>query len=266
MKRKNIEKLLSDICEKLKQVSGQAAMTIINTLLNLVETLLEENEAKSKEIQKLQDEVNLLKGEQGKPDINKESKDKKNNTNHSSENERKKRTSTKPRKPGGTNKSKVTVDRVVELQIDPSTLPHGTERHGIKSTVVQDINFSTDNVEFKRQTYYNKATKQWFIAPLPDGYDTEYGPKIKAYIKAAYSTWGMTIQAIVSALTCMNIKISSATVSRILLKDSEPLHNEKKDIVQAGLSATPYQHLDDTSGREKGKNCYVQILANPYYP
>ena len=78
MKRKNIEKLLSDICEKLKQVSGQAAMTIINTLLNLVETLLEENEAKSKEIQKLQDEVNLLKGEQGKPDINKESKDKKN--------------------------------------------------------------------------------------------------------------------------------------------------------------------------------------------
>ena len=169
MKRKNIEKLLSDICEKLKQVSGQAAMTIINTLLNLVETLLEENESKSKEIQKLQDEVNLLKGEQGKPDINKESKNKKNNTNHSSENERKKRTSAKPRKPGGTNKSKVTVDRVVELQIDLSTLPHGTERHGIKSTVLQDINFSTDNVEFKRQTYYNKATKQWFIAPLPDG-------------------------------------------------------------------------------------------------
>ncbi|MCP3680804.1 MAG: hypothetical protein GY782_11340 [Gammaproteobacteria bacterium] len=89
--------------------------------------------------------------------------------------------------------------------------------------------------------------------------------KIKAYIKTAYTKWGMTIGAIVSVLTCMGIKIFDATVSRILLKDNELFHQEKNDIVKAGTESTPYQHLDDTSGREKGKNRYVHILANPYY-
>jgi len=35
--------------------------------------------------------------------------------------------------------------------------------------------------------------------------------------------------------------------------------------VCAGLQSTSYQPLDDTSGRECGQNCYVNILANPYY-
>ena len=40
---------------------------------------------------------------------------------------------------------------------------------------------------------------------------------------------------------------------------------EKIDIVKSGILSTPYQHLDDTSGRENGQNCYVNVLANPYY-
>ncbi len=182
-----------------------------------------------------------------------------------SENERNNRGPKKPRQPGGTKKASVTVDRIINIPVDQSTLPEGTARHGITSTVVQDIHFGTDNIEFRRETYYNKESKQWFTSPLPEGYDSEYGPKIKAYIKAAYTKWGMTIGAIVSVLTCMEIKISYATVSRILLKDNEPFHQEKNDIVKAGTESTPYQHLDDTSGREKGKNRYVHILSNPYY-
>ena len=265
MKRKKVEKILSGLSEKIEKVTDLVAKDVIHITLNLIECLLEEHESQVKEIQTLKNEINLLKGEQGQPDINKESTNDGKNNNHSSEDERKKRRPRKPRKPGGTKKSKVTVDRIIDMPLDQSTLPKGTARHGITSTVVQDIHFGTDNIEFRRETYYNKETKQWFTAPLPDGYDAEYGPKIKAYVKTAYSIWGMTISAIVSALTCMNIKISDATVSRMLLKDSEPLHQEKGDIFKAGLRATPYQHLDDTSGREKGKNRYVHILANSYY-
>ncbi len=265
MKRKELHDTLSDLSAKAKKFTEPSAREVCHTSLSLVEYFFEKTEEQEKKIQTMQDEINLLKGEQGRPDVNKQSAQSEKNDNHSSENERKNRGPKNPRKPGGTKKANVTVNRIIDIPVDQSTIPEGTVRHGITSTVVQDINFGTDNIEFRRETYYNKETKQWFTAPLPEGYDPEYGPKIKAYIKAAYSKWGMTIGAIVSVLTCMGTKISGATVSRLLLKDNEPFHQEKNDIVKAGITSTPYQHLDDTSGREKGKNRYVHILANPYY-
>ncbi len=265
MKRKELHDTLSDLSSKAEKFTEPVAREVCYTSFSLVEYFFEKTEAQDKKMQKMQDEINLLKGEQGQPNVNKQSENDEKNANHSSENERNNRGPKNPRNPGGTKKASVTVDRIINIPVDKSTLPEGTARHGTTSTVVQDIHFGTDNIEFRRETYYNKETKQWFTAPLPEGYDSEYGPKIKAYIKAAYAKWGMTIGAIVSVLTCMEIKISDATVSRIILKDNEPLHQEKNDIVKAGAESAPYQHIDDTSGREKGKNRYVHILANPYY-
>ena len=46
-----------------------SARAILNRLLNLVERLAGENAALESERQELRDEINRLKGEQGKPDI-----------------------------------------------------------------------------------------------------------------------------------------------------------------------------------------------------
>ena len=152
----------------------------------------------------------------------------------------------------------------MEITLDKATLPGG-HSNGIITTVVQDINFGTDNIEFKRETYYIAQTGQYFIAPLPEGYDAEYGPKIKAFIKTAYSAWNMTLKNITTELTCMGVQITISTVSRMALNQNDVFHQEKREVVCAGLQSTTYQHLDDTSGRECGQNCYVNVLANPYY-
>ena len=141
----------------------------------------------------------------------------------------------------------------------------GGYRNGIVSTVVQDIHFSTETIEFRRETYFHAETGQHFIAPLPEGYDAEYGPNIKAFIKVAYSAWGMTLKHIPAQLTCQGIHITPATVSRMAVNQNDVLPQEKEDIVKAGLQSTSYQHVDDTSGRECGQNCHVNILANPYF-
>lgn len=66
---------------------------------------------------------------------------------------------------------------------------------------------------------------------------------------------------------CGSSIISKATVSRIVTGDNGnvELHAEKEAIVKAGLRSTGHQNLDDTSGREKGKDCYVNVLTNEYY-
>ena len=141
----------------------------------------------------------------------------------------------------------------------------GSYRNGIVSTVVQDICFGTDNIEFRRESYFHAETGKYFIAPLPEGYDAEYGPKTKAFVNAAYSAWGMTFKHITTELNCMGIRITKTTVSRMALNQNDVFHQEKDDIVKTGIKSTSYQHSDDTSGRECGQNRYVSILTNPYF-
>jgi phosphoenolpyruvate carboxylase len=64
-------------------ISGGQA--IVKKLLNIIKRLASSNDAQESELQKLRDEINRLKGEQGKPDI----KAKKKDGNLSSEAERK---------------------------------------------------------------------------------------------------------------------------------------------------------------------------------
>lgn len=263
MKHKHIQSILEEVEKQVAQVSDPALVTVINTLFNLLESLAEKNETQAQQIQMLKDENNRLKGEQGRPAPRKQSKDE--NSDHSSEEERKKRRPKKTQKPGGTKKSQVTADRTVDLTLDKETLPAGGYRNGIVTTVVQDIILGTDNIEFRRETYYHAETGQYSIAPLPEGYDTEYGPNIKAFVKTAYSAWYMTLKNITAQLTCMGIHITRSTVSRMILNQNNIFHEEKAEVVNAGLQSTSYQHLDDTSGRECGQNCYVNVLANPYY-
>ena len=45
----------------------------------------------------------------------------------------------------------------------------------------------------------------------------------------------------------------------------EVFHNEKDDMVLAGLMTGIYAHLDDTSGRVNGQNQYVHILCSEYF-
>jgi len=51
------------------QLKSGVELDIVKKLLNLVERLIAENAEQKVELQKLRDEINRLKGEQGKPDI-----------------------------------------------------------------------------------------------------------------------------------------------------------------------------------------------------
>jgi Transposase IS66 family len=61
------------------------------------------------------------------------------------------------------------------------------------------------------------------------------------------------------------IVISAGQIARILRQAQEPLQEEKKAIVEAGLGSTPWQHIDDTGTRVEGKNYHCHGLCNPFY-
>ena len=150
-------------------------------------------------------------------------------------------------------------------EIDQDTLPDDVVFKGYETRVVQDIIICTDNIEFSLPTYYSPSLKKTFIAPLPEGYYGEFGPGIRALVITLYRDSAMTEPAIKRWLTTFGIQIASSTISRMITEGHDDFHQEKENIVDAGLKATPYHHLDDTGCRVNGKNHHTHILCSPYY-
>jgi len=231
-------------------------------LLQLVESLSEENEQLKADKQKQRDENSLLKGEQGQPEI-KASKNKK-QTDISSERERKERKPATAKK-SKAKKHKIKVDRIEICAVDKAELPDDVEFKGYQSLLVQDIIIKTDNVEYKKEIYYSPSQRQTRIGKLPSHVKGEFGPGVKTLVHTQKHVANVSEPKIKEFLENVGVYISEATISRMLTKNNDPFHQEKADIFQAGLGATIYQQLDDTSARVKGQNHYSHIIGNPYY-
>lgn len=234
--------------------------SLIILLLNKIEELSEEVAVLKIENQKLRDENNRLKGEQGKPDIRPQTSSK----DFSSEEERKDPLNKNQKKSKAKN-HKITVNRTQRCPVDKSKLPADAVFKGLASVIVQDLIIKPDNVEFEKEIYYSPSLKMTYTGSVPNGYEGEFGPGIKTYILNSYHNSKMSHSAIVEALRTYGIEIAASTVSLILTDNQEAFHQEKQDIIEAGLASGLPQQMDDTGGRVKGKNCFVHILCNALY-
>ncbi len=262
MNRNDIKKTLNSLTQEVESITNEKVKSTQKILLNLVEALVEQVDVLREENQILRDEINHLKGEQGKPKFRKQMKDDDGSSDHSSEKNRKNKNKKKSSK---TKKNKIRIDRQVICEVDMSTLPDDAVCKGYEHVTIQDIVIHTDNIEFKKETYYSASLKKTFTAKLPEGYHGEFGPGIRALILTLYNDSNMTQPAIERFFKTFNIHISKATISRLLMDNHERFHEEKSEIVASGLRSTSYQHIDDTGGRVNGKNHYVHVLCNPYY-
>ena len=136
----------------LISIQDENTRELVGRLLNLVEKLTADLRDAQAEIQRLRDENNRLKGEQGKPKI-------KGNTpkppaeDHSSEKERHK---TRQRHKSSKN-ADIHIDREQKLEVDKGLLPEDAEFKGYDDVVVQDIKLGTDNVLFHKEKYYSRS-------------------------------------------------------------------------------------------------------------
>ncbi|MDD5268992.1 MAG: hypothetical protein PHO08_18020 [Methylococcales bacterium] len=68
----NIQDLQAEIIaidQEIAQLENSASQALVKKLLNFIERVVKENNTLLTERQQLRDEINRLKGEQGKPDI-----------------------------------------------------------------------------------------------------------------------------------------------------------------------------------------------------
>lgn len=269
--RVDILKKLTEVLEAEIQDEGVRAALL--ALFNIIELDAETIRLLREEIQKLRDENNRLKGEQGKPKIRPgkpkdgsedSGEDEGKGKDISSEKERAegKRKSGKGR---GKKKDQIEIDRTQICEIDKSKLPPDARFMGYAESTVQDLILATDNVLFQKELYYSASEKKTYMAEVPEGYEGEYGPHIKALVLILKNVSNMSEPKILEFFHACKIIISSGTISNMLIKNKEAFHEEKADMYEAGLKATEYQQIDDTAARVSGENYHTQILCNPFY-
>ena len=238
-------------------IEDEGLRQVFITLMNLVESLSTKAAEQAEEIQRLRDENNRLKGEQGKPKI----KANKPAPNLSSEKER--RESKSHHK--ANKQAQIRIDRVEVVKVDTCQLPIDALFKGYEEVTVQDIEFRTENITFRKEKYYSPSQKRTYLAEMPAGYQGQFGPGVRAWVLALYYASGMSEPKILGLLQTVGMSISAGQLSNLLIKDQEPFHAERATVVQAGLSSSLWQHLDSTGTRVNGKNEQCHILCNPLY-
>ncbi len=238
-------------------IADEALRQVVISLMNLVETLSATVQEQAEEIQRLRDENNRLKGEQGKPTI----KPNKPAAQLSSEKERRQ---SKPHHKAS-KQAGIRIDRVEVVTVDQQRLPHDAEFKGYEEVIVQDIDFRTDNIRFRKEKYYSPSQTRTYLAQLPVGYHGQFGPGVRAWVVALYYAAGMSEPKILELLQTVGLQISAGQLSHFLIQDQEPFHAERVALVRAGLSSSRWQHLDSTGTRVDGKNQQCHVLCNPLY-
>jgi hypothetical protein len=241
---------------------NEGARQAILRLLNLVEELAGENRKLREKEQQLRDEINWLKGEQGKPKIKPNKKQSPSGKDdYSSERERRK---PKKRKKAS-KKAEIKVDREEVARVEPSQLPADAVFKGYESVVVQDIKIETNNVRFLKEKFHSPSKHKTYLAELPAGYDGQFGPGIKAMTIVLYYAINTSEPKINEFYEHVGISISEGQISNLLIKKQDDFHAEKESMYIAGLGSSRWQHLDDTGVRVNGVNEHIQIVCNPLY-
>jgi Transposase IS66 family len=244
----------------LHSIADDQSRELVKRLLNLLEDVRADLRAAQAEIQRLRNEINRLKGEQGQPTI-KPNTPQPPSKDLSSEQERR----TPKAWSKGRKTDRIPIDREHVVAIDPTGLPPDAVFKGYEDVVVQDVLFRTDNVLFRKEKFYSPSQHTTYVASLPPGYRGQFGPGIRSLALVFYYGAQMSEPKVAELLRSVGVRISDGHVSNLLIKDQATFHAEKDALYQAGLASSPWQHLDDTSTRVNGQNGYCHIVCNPLY-
>jgi hypothetical protein len=261
------------------QITDPHARQITQKVLNLLEKTFVQLDKLREENQKLRDELALLKGEQPKPTIlpsanaaKNQNQKKELNPKLSSEKERKSSSTTpRSRHKRKAKHHKLVIQQQHKLTLDRATLPPDAEFKGYRKVIVRDVVFGAFNTCFRRQRFYSPSTRQTYEAPLPPGYNGQFGPGLKSLSYALYYAGGMSEAKILELFKQAGIELSSGTLSNWLglgpgQKPTRTLFEQESQVVyQAGIASSPWQHLDTTMTRVAGSNYNCHVLTNPLY-
>jgi len=171
------------------------------------------------------------------------------------------------KRPGSAKRRKnarLTIHR--EVLVPLLNPPPGATRKGYEEFIVQDLVFEARNTRYRRERWQSPDGRV-LLAPLPaevaPGH--HFGPTLRAFVAHQYHSQRVTQPLLLAQLRQVGIDISGGQLSRLLTEGHEPFHQEKAELLPAGLAVSPYVGVDDTGARHRGQNGSCLLIGNELF-
>ena len=210
------------------------------------------------EIQRLKDEIATLKGQKPRPKIppsaleGAQSKDKQNDKNKLSKGKHPRRKKTRQ------------LEIHTKSRIKPESIPSEAIFKGCQKFAVQDIILQSYNTIYELERW-QLPDGTYLTGKLPQNIQGHYGPQLISYILHQYYGCRVTELLLFMQLKEIGVLISKGQLSNILIQGKEAFHQEKNELLSAGMAANGQVKVDDTGARHKGKNGYSTIIGNEFF-
>ena len=113
---------------------------------------------------------------------------------------------------------------------------------------------------------YQTPDGDYVSGQLPDGLNgCHFGNNLISFILYQYHHQHVTQPLLLKQLQDLGVDISSGRLSQFITDDLDVFHDEKDQLLQAGLSVSKYIHTDDTGARHDGKNGYCTHIGNELF-
>lgn len=231
---------------------------LVVSLLGVIDALRQRVRTLEETVQKLRDEIAILQGQKPKPKI----------APSQLEKPQPKPKAEGTKRPGSEKRSKKAASLLPveeELVLFPDA-PADALSKGYEPYEVQELVISGKRTRYLRERI-QLPDGRTLLAPLPADVipGSHFGPILTSYILDQYHQCNVTQPLLLEQLGEWGIEISAGQLSHILTERKEAFHQEKADILTAGLEVSPYIGVDDTGARHDGKNGFCTAIANDLF-
>jgi len=244
----------------LPDIPESEVTPLVKSLLLIIEQLLVQNQQQAEELERLKDEINILKGQKKRPVFEGSKLDKKISAKNAAAKRNKKRPGSEKKKK--TQKLVVHEDRVIQPDVP---IPEGSRFKGYRYFTVQDLHISVHTTRYCLERWVTPDNKT-LTGQLPTSLDNRhFGPQLVSYILYQHHHCQTTQPLLLEQLREWGVELSSGQINHLLLSGKDRFHCEKDTLLQTGLAVSPYITVDDSGARHQGKNGYVTQMGNEFF-
>jgi hypothetical protein len=144
--------------------------------------------------------------------------------------------------------------------------PPGSTSKGYEDFFVQELVIEAKVTRYLRERILT-PDGHTLLAPLPADVlpGNHFGPRLISYILYQYHHGNVTQPLLLEQLHDLGIDISAGQLNHILTQNKDGFHQEKAEVLAAGLQTAAYIGVDDTGARHEGKNGYCTAIGNDLF-
>jgi Transposase IS66 family len=249
--------MLKSMWIEIPEIPAAERTPLVEALLAIIDLQQQRLGLLEETVLQLRDEIAILKGQKPRPQIAPSVLEKPPAT-----------TPTPEQKRPGSDKRSRNAHLVIheDRWLDVADAPSGSVHQRYEPFVVQDLHIEARATRYWRQRMA-APDGSTLLAPLPPGVlpGRHFGPGLIAFVLHQHHHNGVTQPLLLEQLHEWGIDISAGQIHNLLTEDAGIFHQEKDELLPAGLAVSSYIGVDDTGARHQGHNGYCTAISNDLF-